>query len=85
MVNHSAVWAAIDEMAAVRRMSRSGFAKFCGLDATAFNISKRFEVSGKPHWPAMYTIYKILSATGTSATEFGRMCDEFKSRAQDTE
>lgn len=81
MLNHSAVWAAIDEMAAARNLSRSGFARFCGLDATAFNISKRFEVSGKPHWPAMYTIYKILSATDTTATEFGRMCDRFLIRA----
>ena len=76
MPTHSAIWGAIDTVAKNNRMSRSGLARFSGLDATTFNISKRFESSGKPHWPAMYTIVKVLIATGTSMSEFGRICDE---------
>ena len=76
MSMHSAVWGAIDMVAKNKQMSRSGLARFSGLDATTFNISKRFESSGKPHWPAMNTVIKVLIATGTSMTEFGRICDE---------
>ncbi len=73
---HSAIWGAIDVVAKNNQMSRSGLARFSGLDATTFNISKRFEPSGKPHWPAMYTIVKVLTATKTSMSEFGKICDE---------
>ncbi|MBQ4070121.1 MAG: hypothetical protein IKB05_04235 [Alphaproteobacteria bacterium] len=76
MPTHSAIWGAIDIVAKNNNMSRSGLARFSGLDATTFNISKRFEPSGKPHWPAMYTLSKVLNATKTSMTEFGRICDE---------
>lgn len=76
MLKHSSVWAAIDKLATGKSLSRSGLARFCGLDATTFNLSKRFEPSGKPHWPAMLTLSKVLDATGVTMTEFGRMCDE---------
>lgn len=76
MPTHAAIWGAIDTLAKNNQMSRSGLARFSGLNATTINISKRFEASGKPHWPAMYTIIKILTATGISMTEFGRVCDE---------
>lgn len=79
---HSAVWGAIDAVAQNQQMSRSGLARFSGLDATTFNISKRFETSGKPHFPAMNTLIKVLLATGTSMTEFGRICDEIYAHAQ---
>lgn len=82
MPTHSAIWGAIDIVARNNNMSRSGLARFSGLDATTFNISKRFEPSGKPHWPAMYTLSKVLNATKTSMTEFGRICDELT--AQET-
>ena len=79
MLTHASVWAAIDRLANNRCLSRSGLARFCGLDATTFNLSKRFEPSGKPHWPAMITLSKVLDATGVSMTEFGQMCDEYAS------
>ena len=80
MPTHAAIWGAIDTVAKNKNMSRSGLARFSGLDATTFNLSKRFETSGKPHWPAMYTIVKVLTATGISMTEFGRVCDEIAER-----
>lgn len=82
MSTHSAVWGAIDIVAKNKQMSRSGLARFCGLDATIFNVSKRFENSGKPHWPAMYTVIKVLHATGMTMSEFGRMCDELALQEQ---
>ena len=39
--NHESVWGAIDALAARHRLSPSGLAKKSGLDATAFNPSKR--------------------------------------------
>ncbi|MFQ6703942.1 MAG: hypothetical protein ACLRFP_02565 [Alphaproteobacteria bacterium] len=84
MTMHSAVWGAIDTVAKNNQMSRSGLARFSGLDATTFNISKRFEPSGKPHWPAMFTLVKVLTATGTSMAEFGRICDEIFAREKET-
>ena len=82
MFMHSAVWGAIDVVAKNKQMSRSGLARFSGLDATTFNVSKRFEASGTPQWPAMNTVIKVLMATGTSMTEFGRICDEIATREQ---
>ena len=82
MLQHSAVWGAIDSLAINNNFTRSGLARFCGLDATTFNVSKRFEPSGKPRWPAMLTLSKILSATGTTMTEFGRLCDEYQNLHQ---
>lgn len=76
MLKHSAIWATIDKLATGQKLSRSGLARFSGLDPTTFNLSKRFESSGKPHWPAMYTLSKVLDATGTTMTEFGRIYDE---------
>ena len=83
MPTHSAIWGTIDIVAKNNHMSRSGLARFSGLDATTFNISKRFEASGKPHWPAMYTVVKVLAATETSMSEFGRICDEIAKREVD--
>ena len=80
MTMHMAVWGAIDTLAKNNQMSRSGLARYSGLDATTFNISKRFEQSGKPHFPAMYSLIKVLMATNTSMTEFGRICDEIYAR-----
>lgn len=82
MTMHMAVWGAIDTVAKNKQMSRSGLARYSGLDATTFNISKRFEPSGKPHFPAMNSLIKVLMATNTSMAEFGRICDEIYEREQ---
>ena len=76
MYTHASIWGAIDVVARNRNMSRSGLARFSGLDATAFNISKRFERSGKPHWPALYTLIKVLGATSMPMSDFGHICDD---------
>ncbi len=76
MLSHSSIWSAIDTVARIKKLSRSGLARASGLDPTTFNLSKRFDPSGKQHWPAMYTLSKVLSATGITMSEFGRICDE---------
>lgn len=73
IMNHASVWAAVDYVAASNGLSRSGLARACGLDATAFNKSKRIDKYGKLHWPSCITIAKIISFAHISPEEFGRI------------
>lgn len=73
---HMCIWCAIDKLAAKNSVSCSGLARRSGLDATAFNKSKRFSRYGKPHYPSMQSVEKILVATGTSMTDFAEMMKE---------
>jgi phage repressor protein C with HTH and peptisase S24 domain len=70
MWNHESVWGAIDALAARHGLSISGLAKKAGLDATAFNVSKRHGSDGRPRWPSTESIAKILAATGESVEDF---------------
>lgn len=72
-MTHSDVWRAIDIVARENKMSCSRLAICCGLDPTTFNKSKRWSVFGKPRWPSMQSISKVLDATDTSEEEFGRI------------
>ena len=71
-MNHATIWAAIDRVAIRLRMTRSGLARHCGMDATAFNKSKRFDKYGKPHWPSCITVSKVMLFAHLSPEEFGR-------------
>ena len=64
MLSHKAVWDAIDALARRHRLSVSALARLAGLDATAFNISKRVSKDGRERWPSTESIAKILEATG---------------------
>ena len=68
--NHDSVWGAIDALAARHRLSPSGLAKKAGLDATAFNPSKRHGPDKRPRWPSTESISKILVATGETLENF---------------
>ncbi len=70
MWNHESVWSAIDAVAARHGLSPSGLAKKAGLDATAFNPSKRHGGDGRPRWPSTESIAKVLAATGESLEGF---------------
>ena len=72
-MTHAGVWAAIDKIADQMGKSRSGLAKYCGLDATAFNQSKRWTPYGKPRWPSTHTLAKVISSCGMSDDEFFRL------------
>ena len=70
MLKHDELWRAIDELAAIHRLSPSGLARRAGLDPTTFNKSKRRTKEGKQRWPSTESVAKILNATGSSLQEF---------------
>ena len=70
MLSHSAIWDAIDALARRHGFTPSGLAKVAGLDATAFNLSKRMSKDGRGRWPSTESIAKLLDATGESFDSF---------------
>jgi phage repressor protein C with HTH and peptisase S24 domain len=74
--SHQKVWNAIDTIAWRARLSPSGLAKAAGMDATAFNRSKRQDAHGRQRWPNVETVQKILNATGTPWSEFARLVED---------
>jgi phage repressor protein C with HTH and peptisase S24 domain len=70
MWSHESVWAAIDALAARHELSPSGLARKAGLDATAFNRSKRHGADSRPRWPSTESIAKVLAATGETLEGF---------------
>ncbi len=72
IMDSDAVWAAIENVAREYDMSCSRLARISGLDATTFNKSKRKTTTGKPHWPSVETLVKVMSALNISWAEFER-------------
>lgn len=70
MLSHDRIWRAIDVLAERHGLSASGLAKRAGLDATAFNKSKRIGPDGRERWPSTESISKILTATQSSLEAF---------------
>ncbi|MDE2446829.1 MAG: helix-turn-helix transcriptional regulator [Alphaproteobacteria bacterium] len=70
MFSHKQVWAAIDTIAERYGYSASGLAKKSGLDPTSFNPSKRTGPDGRPRWPTMESISRVLNAAGAPVEEF---------------
>ncbi len=75
MLTHSHIWTAIDALAAKAELTPSGLARRAGLDATAFNKSKRMAPNGRPRWPSMESVARALNVTGVSLGEFAEMVD----------
>ncbi|MEL6861954.1 MAG: helix-turn-helix transcriptional regulator, partial [Pseudomonadota bacterium] len=50
-MQHGDIWRGLDELAARSGLSTSGLARLAGLDATAFNKSKRQSKDGRLRWP----------------------------------
>lgn len=69
-LSHTRLWAAIDMLAHRHGLSASGLARKAGLNATTFNRSKRIGADGRPRWPSMESIAKVLEASGASLAEF---------------
>ena len=63
MLSHRDIWDAIDAIADRHGLSASGLARLAGLDATAFNKSKRVSKDGRERWPSTESVAKILEAT----------------------
>jgi len=70
MFTHKQVWGAIDTVADRHGFSASGLAKKAGLDPTSFNPSKRNGPDGRPRWPTMESINRVLDASGATVEEF---------------
>ena len=68
--SHESVWDAIDALATRHGLSPSALARKAGLDATAFNPSKRYGNDKRPRWPSTESIAKVLAATGESLDAF---------------
>lgn len=73
MIRHADIWRALDVLAERHGLSRSGLARRAGLDATAFNVSKRINREGKPRWPGTEAIAKVLAATDGTLENFGAL------------
>ena len=70
MLTHRAIWDALDALAQRHRLSASALARLAGLDATAFNPSKRVSKDGRERWPSTESIAKALDATNESFDQF---------------
>ena len=70
MLLHGDIWNAIDAIAERHGLSASGLARLAGLDATAFNKSKRVSKDGRERWPSTESVAKILEATNESFDAF---------------
>jgi phage repressor protein C with HTH and peptisase S24 domain len=75
MLTHGKIWSAIDALARRYGLSPSGLAKRAGLDATAFNRSKRTTSEGRARWPTTESLAKVLAATGASLEDFVDLLD----------
>ena len=75
MITHDNIWDAIDEIAHENNVSPSRMAINCGLDATTFNKSKRYDAFGKLRFPSLRTIAKVLNEQNMSMADFGAICD----------
>jgi phage repressor protein C with HTH and peptisase S24 domain len=70
LLNHADIWQAIDDLARDHGFTVSGLARRAGLDATTFNKSKRVSVEGRPRWPSLESLSKILETTGITPLDF---------------
>ena len=80
-MSHEQIWSAIDALADRHALSVSALARHAGLDATAFNRSKRFARDGRPRWPSTESLFKVLEATGEDLNSFAQL---FARAAPDT-
>lgn len=81
-LTHAQLWKAIDGVARREGISVSALARQAGLDATAFNPSKRFGPgeTARPRWPSTESLTRILRATGLSLHDFALMAQETRPR-----
>lgn len=70
MFSHRAIWDGIDALARRHGHSTSALARLAGLDATAFNVSKRVSKDGRERWPSTESVAKVLEATGENFEMF---------------
>ena len=57
-------------------------AKLAGLDATAFNKSKRITADGRERWPSTESLAKALAATGSSMDTYVQLIGDHAREVQ---
>ncbi|GAB5454392.1 MAG: helix-turn-helix transcriptional regulator [Henriciella sp.] len=72
-MQHGDVWRALDAIATRKGLTPSGLAKLAGLDATAFNKSKRVSKGGRPRWPSTESIARALIAARVDYADFASL------------
>jgi len=72
-MKHGDIWRGIDLLARKHGLSTSGLAKQAGLDATAFNKSKRLPRDGRPRWPSTESLARVLAAVGEDFDTFAAL------------
>ncbi len=78
---HSDIWRGLDLLAAKHGLTSSALARQAGLDATAFNKSKRQAKDGRPRWPSTESISRALKAVEMGFVEFAELVSERQDRA----
>lgn len=74
-MRHADIWRGIDRLAAHNGLSASGLARLAGLDATAFNPSKRTAKDGRPRWPSTESVASALSAVGAGFDDLAALIE----------
>ena len=74
-MRHKDIWTGIDRLAERHGLTASGLARKAGLDATAFNPSKRAAKDGRPRWPSTESLARALEAVGASFDEFAALIE----------
>lgn len=74
-MRHAELWKAVDQLAERHGLSPSGLARRAGLDATAFNKSKRVAADGSPRWLSTESLMKALGAVGASLEDFAALAE----------
>lgn len=77
-LTHAQIWTAIDTLARREGLSASGLARRAGLDATAFNPSKRFGPGQppRPRWPSTESLTRVLEVSGLSLGGFAALAGD---------
>lgn len=75
-MQHGDIWRGLDQLAHANGLSVSGLAKRAGLDATAFNKSKRVSKDGRPRWPSTESLSRALNAVGVGFAEFAALATQ---------
>ena len=74
-MRHADIWKAVDTLAERNGLSASGLARRAGLDATAFNKSKRANADGSPRWLSTESLSKVLLAVSASLEDFAALAE----------
>lgn len=72
-MQHGDIWRGLDRLAEKHGLTVSGLAKLAGLDATAFNKSKRISKDGRHRWPSTESIARALQAVEADFGDFAAL------------